>query len=345
VGAKTGHSLKFSRWACRLTVLALIQPRVVPWDAPWWIYLHTLTFKDPEPGYAEARQRWRSLQEQLSRENKFGVCVPEFGKKTGRLHFHLVSTEWWDAKDMWRITEAYGFGRYNVRRRPCWRKPPNSTYAGKIHEAAWYLAKYVGKRHSWPEELKGCRQWSVFGAKHFPSPPVGVRDVRITEKTCYVIKESPRPFRDFTVWHWVLHNLSYWKANRPDAVDRDSYNMREITIDQQKVVTKLISQGDVVGVGEYRVGVIEIKQMESYKNGRPTGIKVDRAIVTHRIDFGAACERREFDELLPEGTDVKTVAFPAKSGELVAVCVDGMRAFQGGTNYKGRVINLSTPAK
>jgi len=341
VSTSNGHSLRFSRWACRLTVLGMIQPRRVPWDAPSWVYLHTLTFADPEPGYAEARERWNSFATgYLNRTGKWGVCVPEFGSQTRRLHFHLVTTERWDSAELWAVCDRYGFGRYNVRRRPAWRVKPSSSGRGRIHEAAWYLAKYVGKRFGWPEELKGCRQWSVFGAKHFPVGPFKVGDVRITGETLTMVPESPKPFRDFTEWRFADCNLAIRKANRPDAVDRESVYMREITKEQSAVLLKLMGEGDIVGVGEYRVGTVETKKMDGYKNGKATGVKVDRTVVTHRIDFGATCERREFDELLPEGADPKTIAFPAKSGDLVAVCVDGMRAFQGGTNYKGRVVKL-----
>jgi len=337
---KAGNSVKFSRWACRLAVLCLFQPRNVPWDAPRWGYLHTLTFRDPEPSYEDARKLWNGFNVWLNRTGKFGICVPEFGKKTGRLHFHLISSEWWDSKEMFDTLQLYGFGRYNVRKRPAWRIAPNSTYAGKIHEAVWYLAKYVGKRQGWPEELKGARQWSVFGKKNFPLEPPGVRDVRITEKVLTVIKESPRPFADFTEWRWLGCNLACRRANRADAQDVKSVNMREITIEQQKRVVSLISSGAIVGVGEYRVGVVESKLMESYKGGRATGVKIERHIVTHKIDFGSTCERREFDELLPENAKVDAIPFPAKSGDLVLVSVEGMRAFQGGTNYKGTVTKL-----
>jgi len=251
---------------------------------------------------------------------------------------------------MWDICERYGFGRYNVRRRPAWRKPPASGYAGQIHEASYYAAKYVGKRRHWPEELKGSRQWSVFGGKHFPIPPCRVRDVRITRNVLTVIPESCEPvLYGWSEWRWGPGiNDALRVRLRPDARPGDPIKMRELTKEQQQRVASLVAAGDIVGVGEYRVGTVETKKMQSYANGRPTGVMVDRVIVTHKIDFGASYERREFDELLPAGATPETVQFPAKSGDIVACCVEKMREFNGGTNYSGRVISLmpaAVPAK
>lgn len=338
---KSGQSLKFSRWAARLSILHMLQPfGAGPWTAARWVYLHTLTFADPEPPYRVARERLNSFQNWLRERKRWAVCAPEFGKRTHRLHFHLVSVERWDAGEMWEACAAYGFGRYDVRRRPAWRKPPSSGFRGVVHEAAWYLAKYVGKRENWPEELKGMRQWSVVGAKHWPMPPCGVRDVRITEKACVVVPESPRKFSDWYQWSFLGYNLTHREKLRPDALETGPVIMREITKEQAEKVLKLVAAGDIVGVGEYRVGLYEERQMESYKGGKPTGIKVARVVVTHRIDFGALCERREFDELLPEGSTAANVTYPAKSGDLVAVAVEKIRAFTGGTNFVGRVVKL-----
>jgi len=342
LSAVSGNSLLFSRWACRLTILHLFQPRDAPWDAPRWLFLHTLTFKDPEPDYREARRRWSNLRKEFQRSARYGVCVPEFGERTKRLHFHLVTSQRWDAREMWDICDRYGFGRYHVRRRPAWRKTPASGYAGQIHESAYYAAKYVGKRRHWPVELKGSRQWSVFGEKYFPIPPCQVRDVRITRKVLTVIQEScDEQLYGWSVWSWgPLITDSLRVKLRPDALSDSPTKMRELTKEQQAKVASLVAAGDIVGVGEYRVGTVETKKMESYTGGRPTGVKVDRVIVTHKIDFGAAYERREFDELMPAGTLAESVTFPAKSGDLVACCVDKIREFNGGTNYTGRVINL-----
>lgn len=310
------------------------------WVVPKWIYLSTLTFADPEPSYFEGRRRLANFQKWLDRHGKYAVCAPEFGEETGRLHFHLVHVDRWDAGEMWKVLPAYGFGRYDVRQRPAWRKPPRPGFAGVLHPAAWYLAKYVGKRHNWPEELKGCRQWSIIGEKLFPHPVCRVRDVRISTKTLTVMPESPRPFADWHGWHLPNHNLTLRQRIRADATPDGPEIMRELTPDQQKKLLTLLSTGDIIGVGEYRFCGIEDKEMDQWKDGKRTGNKEKRVIVTHKVDFGISCERREFDDLLPAGADGKAVTPAAKSGEMVAVAVDGMRAFQGGTNFKGRIIKL-----
>lgn len=341
----------------------MLLPRSVPWEqlaldlepraqaekgswspdyqVPRWIYLSTLTFADPEPGYQEARERLRSFRTgYLDRTGKFGVCAPEYGEETGRLHFHLAHTVRWDAKELWAVLPKYGFGRYDVRPRPAWRVRPGPGRPGIIHPAAWYLAKYVGKRHHWPEELRGCRQWSVFGEKLFPHPVCKTRDVRITTKHLTVIPESPKPFHDFAEWRFIGLNLAFRQAVRPDAQIGGNTHMREITPEQQKKYFGLVQAGDIVGLGEYRFCGVETKEMDQWKDGKKTGNRESRIIVTHKVDFGVSCERREFDDLLPVGTDAKAFTPPAKSGDIVAVCVDGMRAFQGGTNFKGRIVKL-----
>jgi hypothetical protein len=367
-----GHGVKFSRWACRLTIRAMLLPKHLkleqlnfalgdddaeeperyairsevpqagnPWDAPSWIYLHTLTFADPVPPYAEARKRWNSFQTNvLNAGHWFGVCVPQWGDETKRLHFHLVTTTRPDAKEWWATLAKYGFARYNVRRRPCWRVKPSVNHPGKIHEAAWYLARYVSRKTDWPEELKGGRSWSVFGAKRFPHPPCAVRDVRITEKCLTVIPESPKPFADWSEWRLPGDPVAIRYKLRPDATSDGQTIMREITPAQAQAILKLLATGDIVGIGEYRFCGVETKEMFQYSNGQKTANKETRVIVSHKVDFGVTCERREFDDLLPSGSDAKSVTPPAKNGDLVAVSVDSLRAFQGGTNYKGRITKL-----
>jgi len=310
----------------------------VPWDIPDNSYLHTWTFADPEPSYREGRRRFNSfLTNEMRPSGYFGVLVPQYGDETNRLHFHAVTVQRIDAKWMWSVLPRYGIGRYDVRKRPAWR-----VRGQQIHPATWYAARYVSRRDKWPEELKGMRQWSVFGAKHFPWPGVcRVRDVRITKSHLTVMPESHKPIYSFVQWRFTGDNSTYRRTVRADATEQDRTDMREITPLQQKKVNELLALGDIVGLGEYRHCGVETKEMDQWKNGQRTGNKETRVIVTHKVDFGAACERREFDDMLPPGTAAAAVTPPAKSGDLVAVAVDGMRAFQGGTNFKGRIVNLS----
>jgi len=329
-------STTLSRWACRLTVKAMCLPEVVGglFPAPRWVYLHTLTFADPEPAYDEARRRWNSFRTSfLERGARFGVVVPQWGEKTQRLHFHLVTTERFDAKETAAALKRYGFGRYDVRRRPAWK---DRTLA-EMHPAAWYAARYVARRVGCPVELKGARMWSVFGKKHFKNAPVALRDVRITTNHLTLVRESPMVFADWMVWRFPADNLAFREALRGDARPDGREIMREITKEQNEKVLKLIAAGDVVGVGEYRACGIEVKEMADFKN---PAVKHRRVVVSHKVDFGAACERREFDEVLPVGADEKSVTPPAKSGDLVAVAIDGMNAYRGGVNYKGRIFKL-----
>jgi len=144
-------------------------------------------------------------------------------------------------------------------------------------------------------------------------------------------------FADWMVWKIPGDNPPFRGALRCDAQADGPEIMRELTKEQTEKVLKLVSTGDIVGVGEYRACEVVEKEMADFKN---PAVKHKRVVVTHKVDFGVTCERREFDEVLPVGADAKSVTPPAKSGEFVAVAVDGMNAYRGGTNYKGRITKL-----
>jgi len=291
---------------------------------PKCCYLHTLTFADPEPSYVEARARWNSFQVNfLNKNGWYGVCVPQWGEETRRLHFHLVTSRRPDSREWWQVLPSYGFGRYDVRQRP-------------VVKAA-YAARYVGRGCWGPKAVKGARTWSVFGAKLFPFWPVTqARDVRITEKARHVIKESPH-WADECHWSFAGHNLALRAAVRPYPYgDNLITKMREITQEQSAEVLRSLASGNVVGVGEYRAHIVTTKSMRNFK----TGQKEDRVVINHEIDFGAACVRRTYEELLPQEADASAITPPAQGGELVLVTVDGIHVFGGKTTYKGGLQRL-----
>jgi len=334
---QVGHNCFRSRWAARLTILSMLSARHVPWDVPENVFLTTLTFANPEPPYEEARKRFNSFASNFLRAgDRFGVAAPEFGKRTKRLHFHLVTTVEIPESLLRVECPKYGFGFPDVRSRPAWRPGKEGR---EIHPAAWYLAKYVGKRVGWPEGLKGMRQWSVFGEKHFPRGIVKTRDVRITRKV--LTSEGSR--WKFPVWpNYVISeplasNVQLLHPPEGSVNMEGRTQMRELSEKEKLRVLAEITAGNVVAVGDYRFGETVEREYASF---RDSSVKVKRVAAVHQIDVGPKCDRLEVNELLSQGADTKSFALPAKTGDVVMVVVEGISKYTGGTTYRGRVVKL-----
>jgi len=337
----SGHNLYRSRWAARLSVVSMLNGSDGSlFDAPHrafsrFVYLTTLTFADPEPSYAEGRLRLANfIRGYLEREKWFGLAVPEFGKRTGRLHFHLVSTERLSAKELWAVCPKYGFGRPDVRVRPAWRE---GKVGEEIHPAAWYLAKYVGKRQGWPAELKGMRQWSVIGKKFWPCEPVRTRDVRITRKVLTSTGERWKVLPYLVTRESLCDNAQFLRIPEGTRQIAGQNKMREITEKEKaRIITEVLA-GAAVTVGDYRFGETVEREYSSFKD---SSVKVKRRSAVHQVDVGPKCERLEITEQIPEGANLATFSLPAKTGDLVMVIVEGISKYTGGTTYRGRVVKL-----
>lgn len=326
---KRGNSAVYSRLACRLTILGMF--RVLTTGACRDVsngYLHTLTFSEPEPSYDEARRRWASFRKGfLERNGWFGVCVPQLGEETGRLHFHLVTTRRPDAKEWWRVLARYGFGRFDVRERPA--------------TSCLYAARYVGRGVGVP----GWRSWSVFGAKRFPVCEPGrlgvvtTKDVFRRTKVLTVVAEQPQPFADWSGWRFSHDNETIKFRLRHDAQPDGPTIMREITKIQEAAFLNLARDGSQVSIGEYRGATVSTKEVAVYRSGQQVGSE-RRVVVAHAVDFGATAERRVIEEMLPSGADEKSVKAPAASGDLVAFVFESMFAGKGKTTWKGKLIKL-----
>jgi len=185
----------------------MFQPLCVPWDAPEWCYLLTLTFANPEPSYAEARRRFKNFQKYLERNRWCAVVVPQYGDRTHRLHFHLILNRRPDIK-IWRsVLQRYGFGNPDVKKRPAWRA------RGLIpHPCIWYAARYVARGGWWSPEAKGSRRWSVIGEKF--GPPDGwvvhTREIKVRVGACVLVAVSPHlpASSEFTFADWNNRTMS-----------------------------------------------------------------------------------------------------------------------------------------
>lgn len=317
--------------ACRLTIHGMFQRSARRdvngpyWYTPKSCYLHTLTFANPEPSYEEARKRWNSFASNyLNKGGRFGVCVPQWGEKTGRLHFHLVSSERWDASEMHVALQRYGFGRYDVRERPV--------------EVAAYAARYVGKRNGRPLEVKGARLWSAFGAKHFPNGVSKTGDCKMVTKCLTIVADSPQPFSDrLTVTiHTQNETVGFTHNLRADGTESGYTRMNEITAKQFAVAASEIAKGGFVGIGEYRSCIASTKEMSDFKDKNK---KVSWVFVDHRIEFGGV--QFTIEERLSQGSVESAVVAPAKSGESIGFVAKSQgKEFNGVRKWKGKLFRL-----
>jgi len=286
-------------------------------------YLHTLSFADPEPSYEEARARWNNFGKWLERTRKWGVCVPEWGRKTGRIHFHLVTAERWEVAELREVLPKYGFGKvYDVRERP-W-------------SSACYAAKYVSKSDGRPDGMKGIRLWSVFGKKWFPHGVSRASDCEMTTKKLYVVAEAPQTFADWLDVRLGADNETLSFKLRPDALPDGPRRMNEINTAQLKVVSVLLTKGGFVGVGEYRSCVATEREMSDFKDKSK---KVRWVFVEHRVEF--AGDQKIIEERMPAGFDIKAVTPPAASGDMVAFVAKSSNTFNGATKWKGELHRLT----
>jgi len=269
------------------------------WNQNPRCYLHTLTFANPEPDVPEAMRRLNSFANWLRETGKVCVRVVERGGENGRVHFHLVSSQKWSAKQMWSVLPRYGFGRYDVRARPV--------------ERAYYAAKYVGKvNRQWPLP-KGTRSWGCTGVK-----PVGRRDVVITKKEIDLVAWEPQ-FADVLVWAATETTPALTLRLRTNDLppgEGEIIKMLELKKHQLSDVGLRLQRGDFGGVGEYRGCVVRTLEVADKQN--PAN-KIKRIVVEHNVEHGGLpCSVQEW---LPPGASAEAVKAPASKGDIVFVTI------------------------
>ena len=186
-----------SKRACQLSVEKLAKETNATES-----YLHTLTFADPEPSQKEAQRRFKSFRDgwALRRGKKF-VWSVQRGGRTHRIHFHLVTTQRWDAAEMWDIFPRYGFGRYNVQ-------PPKPV------QFAAYVAKYVARSNGLDSN---SRKWGVCGFKSCRVKDVVHDEIVLTRRD-----ELPG---------WVISMLWRLSLNDPKYARRKAWLIRRFSQD------------------------------------------------------------------------------------------------------------------
>jgi len=302
-------------WACRLSIRTLVEGDL--WHQPEACgYLHTLTFRNPEPDEREAARRFHSFATgYLGPTGKRCVRVMERGSTTGRLHYHLVSVQRWSAREMWRVMPKYGFGAYDV-------KPAN----GKGLD---YVAKYLQKRAKYPL-APGTRKWGCVGFQG-----VRVDDVEMVEKVLTLVAEEPHCLYDDlhitasgTDWRVVIRT-------RPQTVESRIIRMNEINEAQRKHLFELLGGGALGGFGEYRGCVVRSQKIRDKKNPL---VEIARVVVEHNVEV--ASMPVVISEWLPVGADAGAVKPSATRGEMVFVHIDTLSSSFGRKSGMGRIVAL-----
>jgi len=308
-----------SRYACILTIQQLFVESL--WNQNPACYLHTLTFANPEPEVSEAMRRLNSFGNWLRKTGKVAVRVIERGGESGRVHYHLVSSQKWSSKEMWSVLPKYGFGRYDVRCRPI--------------ERAYYAAKYVGKKnHRFPLPY-GTRSWGVIGMKG-----VTRKSVEISKKELALVANSPQ-LVDVLTWKAteITSEITLrLRTNDLPPGECEIIKMLELKKHQQADVCIRLQRGDFGGVGEYRGCVVRTLEVADKQN--PSN-KVKRVVVEHNVEHGGMpCTVQEW---LPPGSTPEAVKAPASKGDVVFVTISRFDSkFGSNRTCSGSIFALNT---
>jgi len=287
-----------SKRACQLSVrkLALVTGATES-------YLHTFTFADPEPSQREAQKRFRSFRTGwAARHGKKFVWSIQRGSRTNRIHFHLVTTDRWDAKEMWAVLPRYGFGRYDVQ------KP-------KPIEFADYIARYVARGHGLEPK---SRTWGCVGFK-------GVRCVDVDKDEILIesVVELPQ---------WLIRQLRRISLNDEKFARRKSFVLKRWSVPlvlkmanalKKHQETEVVAEAQIgtypVLVGEYRGFTLRATKTVD----KLSKVEISRVIVEHTVLAGT--ETIRLSEFLPPGSDGAAVKPAAEAGEMVVVRVGEWR--------------------
>lgn len=259
-------------------------------------YLWTFTFPD-EKGQMDHRyamKAWHRVADWLLKSGKRCVRAIERGDRNGHYHFHAVTDQRWNVNEVRARAERAGFGRINVEEIPRAR--------------LYYLAKYIGKKGRW-KMPKRLRLWACVGFSGF-----GPRDIKFDEMTLTVPQEDLRPA--FTsVIRWQLDGeLLRERILRADWTgDPDEVHIMNITKENILHIGQLLSQGVILGVGEYRTCTTRTLTFTNEKTEK----KETRKIVEHGLEFGN--DQITVSEWLPDDADLSNVKPPVNKGDPVVV--------------------------
>lgn len=290
------------------------------WDAPSpeAAYLWTFTFPDEETRRHPklAMRRWRSFTTWFHKTKKQCVRTLEVGEK-GAWHFHAVTPQRWDAQEMWAVASGYGIGRIDARARPL--------------SAAFYVAKYAGKRAGKGSLPRGMRQWGCIGFEG-----VAKNRLKRTEKTRDVVRvEARKKLFDVLQW-WTEDTCAFTHRYRPPHDGPDEINRMELKPAQIKEVVSKLVGGVVCAVGEFRG--VAVKSI-SYEDRTKPGTKIERVIVEYSVELGgAAAAVQDWQKPGVKEADVKPSQITR--GEPCLCLLESVAWVKGAKKYSGVVRSL-----
>jgi len=277
------------------------------------VYLWTFTFAD-EVEEREAAVRWNRFADYLRRSGKSCVRVLERGGVKGRLHYHAVTRERWEVREVRPKAEGAGFGRIHVKLIPA--------------EKAGYVAKYLGK---YVNRRAKIRLWACVGFKG-----ATVSSVRISNRVVASDLGAYGGFCDSMRWKFAdVLTVENFRRAPVDTLARRIIREMELKKTQVTEILTDVANGHVIFVGEYRG-----HQVRSFEVAdKRTGAKQRRCVVDHNVEVTGL--PRVVTEWLPPGSDASAARPAANKGDVVKVLVETMTKFSGQTSYGGTIKALS----
>jgi hypothetical protein len=300
------------QWSCELLFPALSDAHLpglygpLPGEYHSEGYLWTVTFKEAEQRLDGklAKKVFTPFSEFLRRSGKRFVYAWERGFKSGHFHVHLLTDQRWEASWMWHNAREYGLGNLDLQKIPISRIS--------------YVAKYIGKQKPrWPIPKK-FKLWGCVGF-------VGIRTNNVKFKQRNLTLLPKRFYEDEMgrdkIWQIDGQIIVHKRANYPATPELPPIQMK-ITNENAMHLTRLLANGQILAVGEYRTCVArELKFTDD-----DTGKQKVRKLVEHGIELGddVRSEQITCTEWLPDGTDIATVKQAFPKGTPVVVEIDGM---------------------
>lgn len=276
-------------------------PDELPHEFRETAFLWTWTFADIEPRQSakEAMKRWTPHARWLRDSGKMLLRALERGGKRGSYHFHAITHQRWDVREIRAHAEKCGFGRINVKVIP--------------RDRVGYIAKYLGKPGRFPIP-KGVRLWACIGYEG-----VKQNDVRchVTDLTVNVPDPTPvlRLGKRWTVDGIIVAEF----LERPNSTNDLPWHYMNITKENTLQIAQLVAQGNILCVAEYRTCSARKLEFEEEKKGVATGKQVVRKIVEHGVEVGN--EQITVSEWLADDADIAAVKAPAAKGEPVLIVI------------------------
>lgn len=293
-----------------------IQPNEPRFDSPppMQCFLWTWTFpdRDTRQDARLAMKRWDSVRKWLHKTGKVCVRVIERGDEGEKaFHFHLVTPQWWDARQMLEVGKRYGFGRVNVKEIPI--------------ERAVYVAKYVGKQYGASWLPKGMRMWAAIGFEG-----VSVKNLRKRERIKVVVPEEPREQLYTLLQWWADDSCAFTHRYRPSNGNAEVIHKMELKPAQSKEIVARMLAGSLCAVAEFRGAQIRTQEMEDFR----TKQKVERVLVEVSVEIGGM--GTVVTDWTKPGTKVGDVKLPSISkGEPVLVVIDTVKWYKGSKSISG----------